>query len=295
MNNIDFGSGFTVERRKHPNAGSAFDSRIMVERRKRPFSYRNTDGPANWRGHHDGYVRPTEPHVAAIDTLESKTPSEELFSLFAAFQERERERIAADLHDSIGASLTAVKFRLEESIMQLQTVAPDCTVTRLTGAASELKRTIEEVRRIAMNLRPSMLDDLGIVATISWYCRELESCYQGVRVLKQVSAKEEDIPAALKTTIFRILQEASNNSMKHSGANVLSIKLSRDAQNIRLAVEDNGKGYDPAQVRRPAGSSHGFGSIGMRERIKGSGGSLVIKSGLFAGTQVIAEWPVALF
>lgn len=157
-----------------------------------------------------------------------------------------------------------------------------------------MKRTMEEVRRIAMNLRPSMLDDLGVVATIGWFVRELEGCHQSVRVVKQISAQEKDIPNSLKTTVFRILQEALNNTIKHSSADLIRITLSQDADDIQLIVEDNGKGFDMSEGCEKNNFNLRFGIASMRQRVKSSGGSLVIKSAQGAGTRVFAAWPSAI-
>ncbi len=230
---------------------------------------------------------------ASIEARNLEFASLQLQEQLQACQECERTRIAADLHDSIGSSLSAIKFGLEDAIKQIQVEAPQVTVEPLIKIASELRTSIEEVRRIAMNLRPSILDDLGIVATIGWFCRELEGCYQNIRVVKQVSARETDIPNSLKTTIFRILQEATNNTLKHGGANLVRITLSREEGEIRLGVEDNGKGFDIMEVRTKNDYSRQFGVASMRQRVKCSGGSLVIKSSPGAGTLVLAAWPSA--
>ena len=228
-----------------------------------------------------------------ISTAEMRRQSELL-----ACQERERTRIAAELHDAIGSSLSAVKFELDKVVERIQVEAPHSGFAAEGFVADtvrkiilDLKGTIEEVRRIAMNLRPSILDDLGIVATIGWFCREFEGCYQGVHVVRQISVEEKDIPDSLKTTIFRILQEATNNAMKHGNANLIRITLSRKADEIRLAVEDNGKGFDISEVPAKHDFNHHFGIASMRQRAKCSGGSLVIKTFPGTGTHVFAVWP----
>jgi signal transduction histidine kinase len=208
-----------------------------------------------------------------------------------ACQECERTRIAADLHDSIGSSLSALKFGLEGFIEQIQVEAPRVNLEPLTKIASELRASIDEVRRIAMNLRPAILDDLGIVATIGWFCRELERCRENVRVVKQLSVAEAGIPTSLKTAIFRIMQEATNNTLKHGRADLIRITLEQADGEIRLIVEDNGTGFDMTAVRAKNDYSRHFGIASMRQRVKCSGGSLVIKSSPGAGTQVIAAWP----
>jgi signal transduction histidine kinase len=211
---------------------------------------------------------------------------------FQACQESDRARIAADLHDSIGSSLSAIKFALEDSIKRAQAEAPHLAVEPLIKITLELGASIEEVRRIAMNLRPSMLDDLGIVATIGWYSRELQDTYRNVRVVKEISAPEADIPGSLKTTIFRIVQEAANNAVKHGGAELIRIALNRKDGEIRLEVEDNGRGFDVQEVLAGIDCSRHIGVASMRQRASCSGGSLLIRSAPGGGARVDARWPV---
>ena len=263
-------------------------------------SWRNQLKPVNGGGGHK--VKPginraenmrsiAERRTAMERRWELATAKMQLQDQLQACQECERTRIAADLHDSIGSSLSAIKFALEDAIKRIQVDATQVTVEPLTRVASELKTAIDEVRRIAMNLRPSILDDLGIVATIGWYCRELEGCYQHVRVVKQIGAKEKDIPDSLRTTIFRILQEAANNALKHGAADRIEIALHQDDGEIRLAVEDNGKGFDILEVQAEASFDRHFGIASMRQRAQCSSGKLVIKSSPGAGTLISVAWP----
>ena len=288
----DFETSTQVERRKQPNAIFFDGSGSMIDRRKRPYSYPSSQECGAWLGTADCRARLDNTCHAAIDNFGGTIPtSDELFRLFSDFQERERRRVAMDLHDSIGASLTGVKFRIEQTIQQIAAQAPNFNVQGLRTAAWELKQTIEEVRRIAMNLKPAMLDDLGLVATMKWYCRELASCYQKLAVEKSIELVESDVPPALKTTIFRILQEATNNTIKHSGATQLRVSFVRLGQTIRLSVEDNGKGFSPSAVDLSEKPTR-FGGIGMRQRVKCSGGCLTIASTPGVGTIVIADWPI---
>lgn len=232
------------------------------------------------------------PAMDARDGVAANTLPENLEDKLTTWQEAERRRIAADLHDSIGSSLALVKFRLEEALKGVQADVPDfTTVECLAGIASEMNKTIEEVHRIAMSLRPSILDDLGIIATIGWFARELQGCRESVQVLQQISAQEKEIPNCLKTAIYRIMQEASNNAINHSGANLVRITLRQDDGTIRLSVEDNGMGFDMAKVLAKRDCFQTLGIVSMCQRAKDSGGSLVINSALGAGTQVIASWP----
>ncbi|HKC48156.1 MAG TPA: sensor histidine kinase [Gemmatimonadales bacterium] len=204
-----------------------------------------------------------------------------------ACQEREKARIAADLHDSIGSSLSAIKVGLEYAIKRAGAATPRSDAVAFKKLLSQLQATIREVHRIAIGLRPPILDDLGIVATVEWFCRELEGSYHNVGVLKRIGVRESEIPDFLKTTIFRILQEGVNNTLKHSGADLIYITLSKEADEIQLSIMDNGEGFDISKVQ----SSFQFGIASMRQRAKYSGGTLVITTAPGAGTQVFAAWP----
>ncbi len=292
MRQQDFDTALQVERRLRRAPGYGYASGYLVERRKEPFAYAGDPPCGAWLGSPACLSQLDDRCQATVEHCGEGIPaSDELFRLFSDFQERERRRIAADLHDSIGASLTAIKFRIEQTIHQLAAQAPGFNVHGLRSAALDLKQTVEEVRRIAMNLKPAMLDDLGLVATINWYCRELTSCYQKLTVENSIKLTESDVPLGLKTTVFRILQEASHNTIKHSGATLLRVSLVRLGPTIRLSVEDNGKGFDPATVDLAQGRGR-FGGVGMRQRVKCSGGRLTIASTPGVGTLVVADWPL---
>jgi signal transduction histidine kinase len=145
---------------------------------------------------------------------------------------------------------------------------------------------IEESRRIQMDLRPSILDDLGILATIGWFTREFQKVYSRVSVAKQISVEENEIPDSLKTVLFRVMQEAMNNVAKHSKAHLIRISLRKLRDKIELIIEDNGAGFEPESIKK------GLGLTSMRERTELSGGSLTIESTPGMGTAIKAQWPI---
>jgi signal transduction histidine kinase len=154
------------------------------------------------------------------------------------------------------------------------------------------QKTIEEVRRIVRDLRPSILDDLGILATIAWFCREFESIYSTFRVEKEITVKEHEIPATLKTVIYRIMQEAFNNAAKYSQADLVRLYLKKTGDKIELAINDNGQGFDIEEAMYDKNSMRGFGLASMKERTELAGGSFTIKSAKEDGTKIQAIWPV---
>jgi signal transduction histidine kinase len=226
---------------------------------------------------------------------EALTKSEEelriLSSQLLTAQELERGRIARELHDGIGQSLSAVKFRVEDAVGQIAKGSPDSGAHSLNSLIPTIQSTVEEVRRITMALRPSTLDDLGILATIAWFCREFQETYANVRIQKEIDIAETDIPESLKTVIYRVLQEALNNVAKHSGAGSVTIFLAKRADTIELTIEDNGRGFDLKEALDIDGSERGFGLGSMKERIELSGGSFSLESVRREGTTVRASWP----
>jgi len=224
--------------------------------------------------------------------LKSEKELRILSSQLLTTEETERKRIARELHDSIGQALSAIKFIVENTIEKLRKDAVTSEIESLESIIPLTQKTIEEVRRIVRDLRPSILDDLGILATIAWYCREFQSIYSSVRIQKEITIKEYEIPASLKTLIYRIMQEALNNAAKHSQAEIVRLCLKKTGGKIQLAIEDNGQGFDFDESIYDKNSMRGFGLASMRERAELSGGSFAIKSVKGAGTSIRVMWPL---
>lgn len=206
-------------------------------------------------------------------------------------QENERKRVAQELHDGIGQSLTAIKFRLENCLKQMSPVIAPEHAQSVEAIIPLIQDAIEEVRRISMDLRPSTLDDLGILATITWFCRNFQATFGRVRIEKQIGLTEEEIPAALKIVVFRILQEAMNNVAKHSNADTVRVSLGTNSGALELVVADNGAGFDWNAALAADRGRKGFGLASMRERTEFSGGTFAVEA--MNGTTVIrAFWPL---
>ncbi len=205
-------------------------------------------------------------------------------------QEEERRQLAVELHDGIGQSLTAAKYCVDNV---RQVVARGGTAKEaLQSAANVLKTAINDVRRMQASLRPKMLDELGVVATLNWFCREFQSIYQDIRLQWSLEAPEVVIPAVLKPVIYRVCQEALNNAAKHSHANKVVVTLERVGRHLRLAVEDNGDGFDLPLVLEGGSWRRGLGLESMRERTELAGGSFKIETSPGLGTRVKATWRV---
>jgi PAS domain S-box-containing protein len=228
-------------------------------------------------------------------TEEALTESEKrlrsLSSQLLVAQEKERKLIAQEIHDSIGAALAATKFKVEDVITKVGENRPE-TRAALGSILPVLQEVIQEARRIQMALRPSILDDLGILATISWFCREFESIHSHINIRQEINIEESKVPDSLKTVIYRVLQEAMNNIAKHSKADRINLLLRKMDGAIELGIEDNGEGFDPEEALACIGTNRGFGLSSMRERTELSGGSFSIKSSKGAGTVIKAMWPI---
>jgi signal transduction histidine kinase len=205
--------------------------------------------------------------------------------------EKERRLVAQEIHDSIGASLAGAKFKMQDIFKQVGEGRPQ-TRALLESIMPMIQGTIDEARRIQMALRPPILDDLGILPTLHWFCREFETTYSGIHINMEIHIQEDVIPDSLKTVIYRVSQEALNNIAKHSKANEVSLSLVKIGQVIKLAIRDNGQGFDPAAAHSHSGAGRGLGLESMRERVELSGGAYSIESSEGAGTVVRASWPL---
>lgn len=205
-------------------------------------------------------------------------------------QENERRMMAKELHDSIGGSLAAIKFAVEGKLQSMAD-APPRDVISLEKIVAHIQDTITEVRRISTSLRPSMLDDLGLPATIQWFCRSSAEMYPDTRIDTQLAVDGETIPDLFRIVIYRVLQEALHNALRHSGADRVAVRLDRAAHGLRLTVADNGCGFDTDAPREEADPLSGYGLQGMRDRAEVVGGSLVVVSRVGQGTTVRLDLP----
>jgi len=230
---------------------------------------------------HDELERRVEERTAELRRISSR---------LIEVQESERKRIAMELHDSIGQFLAAIKFGLENAINIIPENEAKKSVELLKALVPLIQQASDDVRRIHTDLRPGLLDDLGIIATISWFCREFERFHSDIQVEKQIDIEEKQVPDSLKTVIFRILQEALHNVAKHAKASLVRVALTKANDQIALFLEDNGQGFDIDHALSLESSERGFGLASMKERAKLSGGSLVIESAPGTGTSIRASW-----
>jgi len=208
-----------------------------------------------------------------------------------ADQEAERKRIARELHDSAGQQLSAIKYSLERA--DLASPARSAESQQLVRrAVSSLQEVLEELRGIAMNLRPAVLDDLGAASAVSWFCREFAQSYPALEVQEAISVRDADVPGRLGTAVFRSVQELLNNVAKHAQAHRVAVSLSRTDGELVLEVSDDGVGVGaeiPATTLRS-----GRGIHNLRERAEMTGGRFRLSSGEGGlGSRARIEWRLA--
>jgi len=205
-------------------------------------------------------------------------------------QENERKRVAKELHDSVGSNLAAIKLALEQKLESMGN-SPREEFYSLENIIANIKDTIMEVRRISNHLMPSVLEDLGLLEAIRWFCQEQGKYHQNVRIIHQLEVDEDNIPEQIKITIYRVIQESMSNAFRHGGAESIQLKLTNTGDRIELCVTDNGCGFDPKDVPSNPGSLNGSGLRGMKDRAEICGGTFKITSKIGKGTRVKLSLP----
>ena len=202
-------------------------------------------------------------------------------------QEDERKRIARELHDDTSQALAALGMGVDAA---LATCSSPATAEKLTGVRQLAQRMNDELRRLIVNLRPSVLDDIGLAAAIRWLGSQLAA--SGVAVRCELSGLDRRLPPEVETALFRAVQEALANVARHAGADSVLIQGTFEDGRVRIEIEDDGEGFDPATAIDGVTSLRGVGLLGMRERIEILGGELTIDSGPGAGTCILMSVPV---
>jgi two-component system NarL family sensor kinase len=205
-------------------------------------------------------------------------------------QEAERMRVALELHDELAPNLVMAKYMIEDAISRIGTDAPVDSTKSLHDAVLRLRNVITELRRISTDLRPRVLDDLGLLPTLEWLCRGEEESGRGLRVECRISVAEADVSERLKLDIFRIVQDALNNVVEHAGANHAVVSLQVTGEELCLIVEDDGTGFDfgAASSKRDGGLNLGLQSI--RKRVEATGGRFLFESQGQRGTRIGGAW-----
>jgi signal transduction histidine kinase len=201
-------------------------------------------------------------------------------------QEEERKRLSRELHDEVGQTLTGLRLSLGQ-LSELRSSSKEEFDRHLAEVKSATEQTLRVVRGIAMALRPSMLDDLGLGPALNWQAREV-SRQAGIDVNVQITASVDRLPDEYRTCLFRVVQESLTNCVRHSKAKHVSIELGREAQGdaVCLTVKDDGIGFVPS-----TSLGKGLGLVGMEERVRELGGSMMLQSVQDAGTILRVRLP----
>ena len=190
--------------------------------------------------------------------------------------------LARELHDNFGQSLTAIRMNLE---------AHGASSEHLAESIALVDQAIEQVRTLALDLRPSILDDLGLVAALRWLVNR-QSRRAGTEWAFRAAASDGRLPTAIETCCFRLAQEALTNVVRHADAHHVSIELGFDGGEVALVVRDDGKGFDVRVARELAARGASLGLVSMEERVSLAGGTLRIESAPGHGTTLRARFPL---
>lgn len=206
------------------------------------------------------------------ETTEARADLRDLSASLVRAQEEERRTLARELHDEVGQSLSAI-------MMEAGNLQP---ASEAIVAIAEKALTV--VRDLALLLRPSMLDDLGLVPALNWHAREM-SKRTGLHIRVSADEASDDMPDEHRTCVYRLVQEALNNSARHARARNVQVAVRNEGSRVVFSVQDDGTGFDKKIV-------HGLGLLGMEERVRRLGGTLRIDSELGRGTTISAELPL---
>jgi len=258
--------------------------------------------------HHDGTLRQVEMVITALpdhqrtlvqmviadvtkqaeersELLRSQRTLRKLSASLVEAREEERRRIARELHDELGQRLTALKLELAT----LDRADTARSRTERTQAMMEMvDDTVAATRRISMDLRPLMLDDLGLNAAIEWLARDFER-HTGLRTTLRLAPIQDLIDNRTSTTLYRIVQEALTNCARHARANAAEVVIAPEEEGILLTVSDDGDGFSTVPPQSPRGS---FGLIGIRERVYMLGGELSLSNTPGGGARLVVYLPL---
>jgi len=227
----------------------------------------------------------TERKQAELELRESRRHLRELSAFLENVREAERTHIARELHDELGQQLTALRIDLDWLDAKLPE-REERVAVKLATMREQVAKTVESVRRIAQDLRPGVLDDLGLAAAIEWHAEQFEG-HTGITCLVRMNREEFELRDQVATAVFRIVQEALTNVARHADATRAVVSVKETGDGIRLEVSDNGKGLAPESGQ----GKKSYGLLGIRERVNMLGGNVTISGPEGQGVTVRAWIP----
>jgi signal transduction histidine kinase len=217
---------------------------------------------------------------------ESREQLQSLSRRLVEVQEHERRYVARELHDEAGQALTSLMIQLK--LLQRDAADPDRVQAGIAELMGEVEAVMENLHRLAMDLRPASLDHLGLIAALDQYCQTLAQQHT-IQVAFEVMGIEGRVAPKVETALYRIVQEALNNVIRHGQATRVDVLLERRGDRIVAIIEDDGRGFDPETAAGP----DRLGLVGIQERAMALGGSLTIESSPSEGTAIFVEVPHA--
>jgi signal transduction histidine kinase len=217
------------------------------------------------------------------EVLKARGALERLSAKLVNAQETERRTISRELHDQVGQTLNAV---LVETANLAKRIQPEDAVSLryLDNIRKLADSSVNSIRDIALLLRPSMLDDLGLIPALEWQAREV-SRRSGIKVTVNAGNVPDSLPDEMSTCIFRVVQEALHNISRHAGAKCATVTVRQEDGSLSLSVADDGSGFDAQNTR-------GLGLLGMEERVRQLGGQFEIRSVRGKGTELLVKLPI---
>jgi PAS domain S-box-containing protein len=206
-------------------------------------------------------------------------------------QEAERRRISRELHDEIGQALTMLNINLTKIEEELPPEIAATIRERLAETSSLADQLLEKARELSLDLRPRMLDDLGVVSALRWYLNKYTRSLD-IEVEMEAIDFEERLSAEMETALYRVVQEALTNVARHAQANRVCVRLERKESTVRALIEDDGQGFDVEKITGRQASARGVGLLGVQERVTSLGGNFNVQSGPGEGTRLTIEIPV---
>lgn len=213
-----------------------------------------------------------------------------LLERVVAAQEEERKRLARDLHDQTGQRLTALAMGIS-SVDELLDRNPTLARQRLKELETLSEGAIDDLRQFVSDLRPALLDDLGLVAALRQIAKQIEE-HGSVSVQYNVTGRRRRMSSQIETVLYRIAQEALNNTVRHAKATEITIDLHFNDHAVVLTIQDNGRGFEPTSILKPQAQVRAWGLLGMQERVGLVGGNFEIESAPGRGTRLVADIPL---
>ena len=218
------------------------------------------------------------------EILRAREELKALSARLVAAQEEERRSISRELHDEVGQALTGVLVEMANLSTLIRGGNMEAMAEKAAGIKHEVENSISVVRNMALLLRPSMLDDLGLIAALEWQAREV-SKRSGVWVKVSADQVSEELPEEHKTCIYRVVQEGLHNCEQHASARHVEVAVRQEQDRLQLLIRDDGRGFDTRRER-------GMGLLGIEERVNHLGGSVTVDSTPGAGTSIEVVLPL---